>query len=148
MIPVTQSLPPNKPATECVYSLLGAVPVVHAPWHYAALAQIRSLESQGQNRPGQGDLRIAERASSQARQMLNQMDISEAPTPAVASISGGGVAISWNVGRREVQLSVFSDGDVVFLKTEDDVIVNREGEEHLDQAHLVAGLKWLLAREA
>jgi len=75
--------------------------------------------------------------------------MAEIPTPTVAPISGGGLAISWNVGRREVQLSFFPDGELVYLKSEGDTILNPEEDDVApNQAHYVNGLKWLLGRES
>jgi len=146
---LAQSMPPNRIAAEQVCSLLEASPAIGAPWRYAALAGIRNLEEAGQRRPGQGDFRVAESTSSHARQILAGIDMAEIPTPTVAPISGGGLAISWNVGRREVQLSFFPDGELVYLKSEGDTILNPEEDDVApNQAHYVNGLKWLLGRES
>jgi len=154
MMPVAQSMPPHGLAAEHGYLFLGAGPTadlrqsLNAPWRYAAFAQIRTLEEEGRNYPGLGDLRVTETTSSHARQILAQMNIAEVPTPTVVPISGGGLAISWNVGRREVQLSVFSDGDIVYMRTEGEAVVGEIEEGALSQARYVAGLEWLLGRES
>jgi hypothetical protein len=149
IFPLAQSMPPRPPSDLVVqtYQPYGVTFAMNAPWRYAALAQLWDLQETGQNRSGQGDLRISDTASSRARQILGYINIGELPTPMVAPISGGGVGVSWEIGNREIQLSVFSDGEVVYLKIENDRILD-EPEGVLDESQYSAGLKWLLGRAA
>ena len=148
MIALAQSVPLQMDQAWQVQisSTVEGAPPVNAPWRYAALAQLRTLEESGQNRPGQGDLRISDATSSHARQILAQMDITDAPTPEVVPISGGGIAISWSMANRELQLSVFADGEVVLLKTQDQAILEEPDERGLRNTYYIDGLKWLLGR--
>lgn len=147
MIPLAQSMPPQiHTPPELMYGFDRPSAQINAPWRYAALAELRFLEDTGQNRPGQGDLRVAERTSSHVRQILFQINLAELPTPVVAPISGGGISVWWGVGNREVRLSVFSDGEVIYLRIGNDVIYD-DPEESPAETRYAAGLNWLLGRE-
>lgn len=148
MIPVPQSMPPSThvKAVRTEGTIEGCGASVDAPWRYAALAQVWNLETSGANVPGQGDFRIAEATSSRARQVLAQIQASELPTPEVVPISGGGIAVSWRVGAREILVSVFPD-EVVYLKIENNQIVD-EPEGESPETRYTNGLNWLLKRAA
>jgi len=102
--------PPSELATA---SLSGSV-----PWLYSALSQLHGLENSGRELPGVGDLRISEAASSQMLSLLSSIKIRELPTPALYPISGRGLGMRWNVGRREVEFTIFADGNTVMAKLE------------------------------
>jgi hypothetical protein len=148
MIMTAQSMPPRE-ATALVeiYGLLERAPSINTVWHYTVFAQLRNLEEAGANRPGLGDLRVAERTSSHVRRIVAQINIADLPTPEVAPISGGGIAVTWDVGNREVQLAAFADGEVVCLTTENGAILE-EPEGPSGAAPYTAALNWLLGRPA
>jgi len=95
-----------------------------APWLYSALSQLHELQRSGRELPGVGDLRIAERASTQIRTILSLIEVNTLPTPTLSPISGGGIGMKWNVGNREVEFTTFASGNTVVAKLEDALLID------------------------
>jgi hypothetical protein len=95
-----------------------------APWLYSALSQLHNIERHGQNLPGVGDLRIADPASTQMKVLLSHIAITDLPTPLLYPISGRGAGMKWNVGKREVEFTIFASGATVMAKLENDELLD------------------------
>ena len=96
-----------------------------APWLYSALSQLHDLQRAGRNIPGVGDLRITDSASTQIRTVLAVINVRDAlPTPTLYPISGGAVGMKWNVGRREVEVTTFANGNTIAAKIEGDQLID------------------------
>jgi hypothetical protein len=148
MLTLTQNSPAMiDAAAPRVFASVESCAQINAPWRYSALAQLRNLQEAGRNLPGIGDLRISEATSDVARQLLAQIDISDLPVPQVAPISGGGVSSLWVVGSREVQLMVFSDGDVLFQRADGAAVLD-DPEGRPSKAQYISGFNWLLGQSA
>jgi hypothetical protein len=100
-------------------SLSGSV-----PWLYSALSQLHKLENSGRDLPGVGDLRISDDASTRMRMLLSFIEVRELPSPVLYPISGRAVGMRWNVGRREVEFTIFADGNTVMAKLERSELVD------------------------
>jgi hypothetical protein len=115
-----------------------------APWLYSALSQLHDLERQGRDIPGVGDLRLSDVASRATRTLLSLIEVGTLPAPTLYPISGCGVGMRWNVGRREVEFTTFASGNTVMAKL--------ENYQLLDDAELAANpvvelnsyLQWLV----
>jgi hypothetical protein len=115
-----------------------------APWLYSALSQLHELESSGRDLPGVGDLRISDAASGQMLSLLSLIKVRELPPPALYPISGRGVGMRWNVGRREVEFTIFADGNTVMAKLErSDLVDDTEltGDMHAEVGQY---LEWVV----
>ena len=95
-----------------------------APWLYSALSQLHELEGSGRNIAGVGDLRISEIASGQMRMILSLIETPAIAPPVLYPISGSGVGMRWSVGRREVEFTIFADGNKVMAKLENSDLVD------------------------
>jgi len=118
-----------------------------APWLYSALSQLHDLQSNGREIPGVGDLRITELASTQNRTVLAVIRVGETlPAPTLYPVSGGAVGMKWNVGKREVDVTTFSNGNTVISKIDSDEVLDdcelRGGNDTC--VELSGYLRWLL----
>jgi hypothetical protein len=95
-----------------------------APWLYSALSQLHELQNSGRDLPGVGDLRISDAASTQILMLLSLIEVRELLPPVLYPISGQGIGMRWNVGRREVEFTVFADGNTVMAKLERSELVD------------------------
>ena len=119
-----------------------------APWLYSALSQLHELQRTGEDIPGVGDLRIADAASMQIRAVLALIRAGETlPTPILFPISGGAVGMKWNVGRREVEVTTFANGNTVVAKVDGDQVIDDCELRGSDRASDELGtyLRWLVA---
>jgi hypothetical protein len=94
-----------------------------APWLYSALSQLHELEDSGRVVPGVGDLRVSNAASTRMRMLLSLIEVRELLAPVLYPISGQGIGMRWNVGRREVEFTVFADGNTVMARLENSDLV-------------------------
>lgn len=115
-----------------------------APWLYSALSQLHELENSGRDLPGVGDLRISDAASTQMRMLLSLIEVRELLPPVLYPISGRGIGMRWNVGRREVEFTVFADGNTVMAKLERSELV--DDTELTGDMHAEVGqyLRWVV----
>jgi hypothetical protein len=100
------------------------VPFGFARWLPSLLSDLRSLETSGQNIGGIGDLRVASATADNVRRLLTVTASAHLPEllpePALAPFSGGGVALTWNLGNRELTFTVYpGHEDFVFARTDD-----------------------------
>jgi len=95
-----------------------------APWLYSALSQLHELESSGQKVEGAGDTRVSDTASARLRMLLSLIDVGTLPPPVLYAVSGGGLGMRWDVGRREVEFTVFDSGNTVMAKLENSELVD------------------------
>jgi hypothetical protein len=116
-----------------------------APWLYSALSQLHDLERVGQNMPGVGDLRLSEGASTTTRTLLSLIEVEVLPSPTLYPISGRGVGMRWNVGRREVEFTTFASGSTVVAKLENNQLVDDTELPQNPVAELNSYLKWLVS---
>jgi hypothetical protein len=83
-------------------------------WH------LNALEKSGQNIPGVGDLTIAPPTADRIRRLLTIVPGEDLPEPTLAPFSGGGLALTWNIGQRELTFTAYPDhNDFVFIRTDD-----------------------------
>jgi hypothetical protein len=95
---------------------------------------LRTLETSGRNIPGIGDLRVAEATANNVRRLLTITAIAALPEPRLAPFSGGGVAISWPLGNRELSFTAYpNQNDFVFMRTDDNDLLVEDGILRLDQ---------------
>jgi len=105
---------------------------------------LHELEISGRDLPGVGDLRISDAASGQMLSLLSLIKVRELPPPALYPISGRGVGMRWNVGRREVEFTIFADGNTVMAKLErSDLVDDTEltGDMHAEVGQY---LEWVV----
>jgi hypothetical protein len=115
-----------------------------APWLYSALSQLHELQNSGQDLPGVGDLRISDAASTQVLLLLSSIEVRDLLPPVLYPISGQGVGMRWNVGRREVEFTVFDNGNTVMAKLERSELV--DDTELTGDMHAEVGqyLEWVV----
>jgi hypothetical protein len=149
MIPISASavLQPLdcKPSIQAATSeLVSASLSGSAPWLYSALSQLHELENSGRNLAGVGDLRISDDASTQMRMLLSLIEVRELLPPVLYPISGRGIGMRWNVGRREVEFTIFADGNTVMAKLERSELV--DDTELTGDMHAEVGqyLEWVV----
>lgn len=95
-----------------------------ARWLPSLLSDLRSLETSGLNIPGIGDLRVAHSTADNVRRLLTLAAAAPLreplPEPALSPFSGGGVALTWNLGNRELTFTVYPEHeDFVFARTDE-----------------------------
>lgn len=110
-----------------------------ARWLPSLLSDLRSLETSGLEIPGVGDLRVAHATADNVRRLLTvtvAAPLSEPlPEPALAPFSGGGVALTWNLGNRELTFTVYPEHeDFVFVRTDDNDEPIEDGVLTLNQS--------------
>ena len=106
-----------------------------SPWLPSVLWELRSLEKSGQNIPGVGDLRVTRSTADHVRRLLTIASGVYLPEPTLAPFSGGGVALTWNIGNRELAFTAYPDhNDFVFMRTDEDGEPVDDGILRLDQA--------------
>src|SRR5258708_1185200 len=103
-----------------------------ARWLPSLLSELRSLETSGANVRGVGDLRVANATADNVRRLLTvtaEATIREPlPEPALAPFSGGGVALTWNLGNRELTFTDYPENkDFVFARTDDNDEIFQDG---------------------
>jgi hypothetical protein len=95
-----------------------------APWLYSALSQLHELENSGQKIAGAGDTRVSNIASGRMRTILSVIDVGTLPAPVLYAVTGGGLGMRWDVGRREVEFTIFDNGNAVMAKLENSELVD------------------------
>jgi hypothetical protein len=115
-----------------------------APWLYSALSQLHELQNSGRDLPGVGDLRISDAASTQILMLLSLIEVRDLLPPVLYPISGQGIGMRWNVGRREVEFTVFDNGNTVMAKLERSELV--DDTELTGDMHAEVGryLEWVV----
>src|SRR5712692_1090916 len=78
-----------------------------ARWLPSLLSDLRSLETSGQNVPGLGDFRVSTTTADQVRRLLTVISGAPLPQPALAPFSGGGVALTCSLGRKELTFTAY-----------------------------------------
>ncbi len=150
MTPITAT--PAFQSVECAREVQAAtsqlVPAAlsdSAPWLYSALSQLHDLERTGRDVPGVGDLRLSDTASTTTRTLLSLIEVGTLPPPTLYPISGRGIGMRWNVGRREVEFTTFASGTTVVAKLENDQLVDDAELNENPVAELNSYLKWLVS---
>lgn len=91
-----------------------------ARWLPALLSDLRLLETSGRNVPGVGDLRVSHSTADNVRRLLTVISGISLPQPVLAPFSGGGVALTYNIGERELTFTAYpTHDDFVFIRTDD-----------------------------
>lgn len=149
MMPITAG--PAFQSVECVNNVQPATSELvpsslsdSAPWLYSALSQLHDLERGGRNVPGVGDLRVSDAASTATRTLLSSIDEQALPSPVLYTISGRGIGMRWNVGRREVEFTTFASGSSVMAKLESAQLVDDTELAGNPAAELKSYLQWLM----
>jgi hypothetical protein len=76
--------------------------------------------------------------------LLSMIDVIELPTPRVAPVSGGGMSITWEIGRREVKFAFYPDGVIMFYQMQDDEISQDGTLGTIMPTEISGPLKWML----
>lgn len=130
------SLASTKPEAVRPSQLERVVEFESARWLPSLLSDLRSLETSGVNIPGIGDLRVAHSTADNVRRLLTLAAAASLreplPEPALSPFSGGGVALTWNLGNRELTFTVYPEHeDFVFARTDEND--EKNGVLKLDQ---------------
>jgi hypothetical protein len=134
------SLWQNQPVMNQTYKtnesrLVPTVAFVHLPWLLPALQQLEMLQNEGRNIPGIGDLRISDETGAVVRKLLTYIPNQYLPVPHMAPISGGGVAVAWNLLNREVSFRIFPRvQEILYMVTD-------ERDEIIEDGTLIIGQK-------
>jgi hypothetical protein len=97
------------------------------PWLFSALRDVDNLERLRENWDGHGSPPPSPAARQKTRQLLASVTNSQLPRPSIIPFSGGLVAVIWEAGQRQLQLSIYPDGCVVYaLEDGDDVVLDGE----------------------
>ncbi len=105
-----------------------------ARWLPSLLSDLRLLETSGQDIRGIGDLRVAHATADHVRRLLTIIPGAYLPAPTLAPFSGGGVALTWNIGDRELTFTAYPDhDDFVFMRTDDSDEIADDGILKPDQ---------------
>ncbi|MGH9774086.1 MAG: hypothetical protein ACRD50_03965 [Candidatus Acidiferrales bacterium] len=131
----------------CVAPALGAalapqfeniVEFERAPWLPGVLDELRALEERGQNIAGVGDLRVERATADKARRLLSMVSAEPLPKPQVIPFSGGGIALTWDIGEKEMNFSMYPGQEqLVFLRTNEYDEIAEDGLLSLDNAELL-----------
>jgi hypothetical protein len=117
------------------------VVVESSRWLPSLLSDLRLLETSGQNIPGVGDLRVSNGTADHVRRLLTVISGTSIPEPALAPFSGGGVALTCNIGDRELTFSAYPEhNDFVFVRTDDSGEPVDDGIITLEQTRRVGDL--------
>lgn len=84
-------------------------------WLRPALRTLDELGNLQDNWDGHGSPRINASAITKVRQLFSSIKTGDLPTPAVMPASGGGVGVHWRIGKREMELTIYPDAEVVYL---------------------------------
>jgi len=107
------------------------------------LKAIAGLARLKPNWDGYGSPAVQSAALQAAARVLSALDAESPHAPQICPVAGGGIAIEWHVGTRELELEILPDGSVVFL-----TVVNgepiEEGRLVLDQFN---SARWIVLRD-
>lgn len=109
-------------------------------WLTSVLSSLAEIQKNGEFVPGVGDLRIADQTLDCAGRVLSCIRQHVLPTPAVGPISGGGISISWEFKKRQIEVVVFPNNDVLLSMmesgelTEDPVELAKDQYMEVDSA--------------
>ena len=108
--------------TGATRDLLGGDVLIYSRWPLDPVRRILILErTLGENWDGYGSARIDRGTANIAIALLNgiaALGFEDLPTPSIGPMPGGGLSLEWSVGRRDLNLSVFPDRSIEYLKTE------------------------------
>lgn len=100
----------------------GFTVIVHSQWETQAVKgvlRIQKLPSNWDSYGSPAPTRKAVDASLMLLWQIIRLGLEDLPVPHVVPVSGGGIQLEWQVGRRELELEVLPDGSAEFLKVED-----------------------------
>jgi len=110
-------------------------------WLPSLLSDLRLLETSGQDIPGIGDLRVSSETGDRVRRLLTVISGTSLPEPTLAPFSGGGVALTCNIGDRELTFTAYPEhDDFVFVRTNDSGEPTDDGILTLDQTQRLSSL--------
>src|SRR5581483_7638676 len=81
--------------------------------------ELDELTSLPENWDGYGSLPIQARAKETALKLIELLDQLDMPIPHFAPVSGGGLQMEWQKGKRELELEILPQGEVLFLTADD-----------------------------
>lgn len=82
------------------------------------IAELEELAELPENWDGYGSPPIQPPVKKTAYQLLEFLEKLVMPSPHVAPVSGGGLQLEWQAGKRELELEIFPNGEVSFLTVE------------------------------
>lgn len=80
--------------------------------------------------------------------LLTAIDFDELPAPRIIPVSGGGVQLEWDVGIRELELEIMSDGSIKYLKVERGEPLDEQEIVILDLARVRSLVTWLISQSS
>lgn len=86
-------------------------------WLKEIYDRVSDLKNLQENWDSYGGLAVADTAVHRVRVLLSTLDIEEMPTPHVAALPDGGVALHWRVGDRDLEIEVAPDESVHYLQS-------------------------------
>lgn len=95
--------------------------IIVTPWVILPVKGVIGLEHLPRNWDGYGSPPVGRETANLAIAFIRQiagLGIDVLPIPHVGPIVGGGVALEWAVGNRQVTLSVFPDATAEFVKAD------------------------------
>jgi hypothetical protein len=135
--------------TGATQDLLGGDVLIYSRWPLDPVRRIVILEQTlGDNWDGYGSGPIPRGTANTAIALLNDiawLGFEDLPAPSIGPMPGGGLSLEWSVGRRDLNLSVFPDRSVEYMKA--------EAGEPFDEGRVVPGfpdrfrelISWFLA---
>jgi hypothetical protein len=116
-----------------------------ARWLPSVLSELRSLETSGAKIAGVGDLRVTQNTADNVRRLLTvtaETALGAALCePVLAPFSGGGVALTWNIGDRELSFTIYpGHQDFVFIRTDDNDNMIEDGTLPLNKTNQLSNV--------
>lgn len=87
-----------------------------SPWLLPTVSAISGLAGLPDNWDGYGSPKVSQTALVRTIQLAASISCEELPIPTVCPVSGGGVGISWELGDRELEFTVYPNGCIRYLR--------------------------------
>jgi hypothetical protein len=114
-------------------------------WFKGAIDRISELASLQDGWDSYGARRVTNRAISQARFLLSNLDVEDLPRPHIAALPDGGVGFHWRIADRDLEIEIEPNGAMHYLMT----IVGEEPADPEDASFpsdVQAALNWTIGR--
>ena len=111
----------TSPAPFIPYEGLSGDVILESTWAISPIRAVLELASLPENWDGYGSPSISVEVVNQAIRLVldvARLGIDPLPEPFVGPTAGGGIILEWNLGKRELSLSVLPDGMVEHVKSD------------------------------